>query len=190
LEPTAEQGNNETGCARGTRVSGRNAFRQSLAVAAGIATLKSLKKPGTYRKLDAAADSLANGIRKAAIETEVPLEVNRAGSMFTAFFSPAPVTDFKSAKDCDTVRYGRFFMLFWTVGYICPVAIRSLFHLAGSSAQRQSSLRSRRYARLLRPSPHRQALNPADRIFQSGESFTLSCLRGACGLRGRARREI
>jgi len=80
-----------------------------LAVAAGIAALKSLKMPGTYKKLDAACKSLVEGIKKASLEAQVPLEINRVGSMFTVFFSTAPVTDFQSAKNCDTVSYGRFF---------------------------------------------------------------------------------
>ena len=80
-----------------------------LAVAAGIATLGALKKPGTYRKLERLSFELVTGLARAAHEVGVPVQINRVGSMFTVFFTSAPVTDFRSAKTSDTGRYGRFF---------------------------------------------------------------------------------
>ena len=47
--------------------------------------------------------------------------VNRVGSMFTFFFSPSPVTDWESAKQCDTARFGKFFHFLLERGvYIAP----------------------------------------------------------------------
>jgi glutamate-1-semialdehyde 2,1-aminomutase len=80
-----------------------------LAVAAGIATLEALKKPGTYRKLERLSSDLVNGLTRAAQEVGVPVQINRVGSMFTVFFTSTPVTDFRSAKTSDGARYGRFF---------------------------------------------------------------------------------
>ena len=73
-----------------------------LAVAAGIATLKALKKPGTYAKLERLTAELASGLRKAAEHAGVPVQINRIGSMFTVFFTSSPVTDFQTAKTSDT----------------------------------------------------------------------------------------
>jgi len=99
-----------------------------LAVAAGIAALKALKKPGTYHKLDEAGEKLAEGIRKASFETQVPLEINRVGSMFTVFFSSAPITDFQSAKNCDVSRYGKFFNALLDSGiYFAPSQFEACF---------------------------------------------------------------
>jgi glutamate-1-semialdehyde 2,1-aminomutase len=80
-----------------------------LAVAAGIATLKQLKKPGVYSRLEKLAARLEDGLRNAALSCGVPVQVNRAGSMFTVFFTAAPVTDFRSARASDVRRYGSFF---------------------------------------------------------------------------------
>jgi glutamate-1-semialdehyde 2,1-aminomutase len=80
-----------------------------LAVSAGIATLKALKKPGVYSKLERAAADLVSGLRKAAEAAGVPVQVNSIGSMFTVFFTAAPVRDFQTAKASDTARYSRFF---------------------------------------------------------------------------------
>jgi glutamate-1-semialdehyde 2,1-aminomutase len=80
-----------------------------LAVSAGIATLRALKKAGTYKKLEEMAEELVSGLQKAAADAEVPIQVNRAGSMFTVFFTAIPVKDYKTAQTADAGRYGKFF---------------------------------------------------------------------------------
>ncbi|MEW5979550.1 MAG: glutamate-1-semialdehyde 2,1-aminomutase [Acidobacteriota bacterium] len=94
-----------------------------LAVAAGLATLKQLQKPGTYDRLEAQAGVLQEGLTRAAAQAGVALWGNRVGSMFTSFFTPrdpaAPgdrkeglglaVKDWPTAKQSDTARFGRFF---------------------------------------------------------------------------------
>ena len=80
-----------------------------LAVAAGIAALTALKKPGNYRKLESQTAELVAGLEKAALQAEVPVQINHIGSMFTVFFTASPVADFQTAKTSDTNRYGKFF---------------------------------------------------------------------------------
>ena len=80
-----------------------------LAVAAGLKTLEIIRRPGFYERLETASDRLANGIRAASERANVPLTVNRAGSMMTAFFTGHPVTDYASAKRADTPAFGVFF---------------------------------------------------------------------------------
>ncbi len=80
-----------------------------LAMAAGIATLRLLQRPGFYADLDARAASLALGIVQAARRAELPLTLNRLGSMMTPFFSEGPVTDYATAKKADTARFATFF---------------------------------------------------------------------------------
>jgi glutamate-1-semialdehyde 2,1-aminomutase len=80
-----------------------------LAVAAGIATLNALKQPGFYKKLESMTEELVSGLAKAAEQVGVPVQINHIGSMFTVFFTAAPVTNFQTAKTCDTARYAKFF---------------------------------------------------------------------------------
>jgi glutamate-1-semialdehyde 2,1-aminomutase len=80
-----------------------------LAVAAGLATLRALASPGVYARLEEAGARLEAGLVDGAKAAGLPLTVNRVGSMLTAFFTPAPVTDYASAKRSDTARYGRYF---------------------------------------------------------------------------------
>ena len=81
-----------------------------LAVAAGLAALRELKAdPDLYERLDRNAARLTSGIAQAAREANVPVTINRVGSMFTVFFGNAEVTDFASASRSDTSRFGAFF---------------------------------------------------------------------------------
>jgi glutamate-1-semialdehyde 2,1-aminomutase len=76
-----------------------------LAVSAGLAALRLLKQPGTYEKLEALGARLGDGLVRAAKQAGVAVVVNRCGSMLTVFFTDQPVTDYASAKCCDTERF-------------------------------------------------------------------------------------
>jgi len=86
-----------------------------LAVAAGLAMLRHLTAhPEIYASLEA---------RSARVTAWTPtgVTVNRVGSMFTVFFSSEPVTDWDSAKRCDTAQFAKFFHFLLERGvYIAP----------------------------------------------------------------------
>jgi glutamate-1-semialdehyde 2,1-aminomutase len=71
-----------------------------VAVAAGIAALD---------RLEATAATIAEGLADAFVEREIVVTINRAGSMFSVFFTDASVHDFAAAKGADHERYARFF---------------------------------------------------------------------------------
>ena len=48
------------------------------------------------------------------------MTVNRAGSMFTFFFTAGPVTDWDSASQSDTKRFGAFFRGLLEAGVYLP----------------------------------------------------------------------
>ena len=90
-----------------------------LTMAAGIATLRALDDLA-YQRLEISAVYLEDALRRAAEETETPVRINRAGSMLTPFFTAEPVTDFASAKNADTERYGAFFRQMLARGFLLP----------------------------------------------------------------------
>jgi glutamate-1-semialdehyde 2,1-aminomutase len=105
-----------------------------LAMAAGITTLKALAEPGFYDSLAAKTAWLADGIRQAAVRAGVPVQVQSLASMFTVFFAGAPVTDYASARRCDTARYGRFFHALLDAGvYLPPSQFEAAFVSAAHS---------------------------------------------------------
>ncbi len=74
-----------------------------MAVSAGLAMLRHLKAhPEIYDQIEE---------RTAQLTANPPdgVTVNRVGSMYTFFFTDRPVTDWESAKTCDTARFRQFF---------------------------------------------------------------------------------
>jgi len=80
-----------------------------LAMAAGIATLTELRKPGQYEQLERKNQLLSEGIARALHDTHTEAQLVRIGAMFCLYFTKEPVTDYASAKRADTVRFARFF---------------------------------------------------------------------------------
>jgi glutamate-1-semialdehyde 2,1-aminomutase len=93
-----------------------------LAMAAGAALLDLLAQPGTYDALERTSARLEAGLREAALTAGATVTVNRAGSMFTVFFCPGPVTDYASARTSDTGRFSRFFHAMLERGVYLPPA--------------------------------------------------------------------
>jgi glutamate-1-semialdehyde 2,1-aminomutase len=107
-----------------------------LAVTAGIETLKQLKKPGTYKKLEEKAAALAKGIGEAAKKAGVPITQTRVGSMLCSFFTTGPVVDWSTAKQSDTKRYAAFFHRMLDQGvYFAPSQFEAAFLSTAHSAQ-------------------------------------------------------
>jgi glutamate-1-semialdehyde 2,1-aminomutase len=99
-----------------------------LAVTAGLETLKRLKAPGVYRKLEAQAQALAEGLGDAAARAGIPLTQTRVGSMLGAFFTNHPVVDYATAKQSDTERYAKFFHRMLSKGvYFAPSQFEAAF---------------------------------------------------------------
>ncbi len=81
-----------------------------LSVAAGLAVLDALDAdPAVYARLEVTGERVAQGLHEAAERAGVPLQVQRVGSMWTPFFSPAPVRSWDDAGAVDTRRYAAFF---------------------------------------------------------------------------------
>jgi glutamate-1-semialdehyde 2,1-aminomutase len=93
-----------------------------VAMAAGIATLEELTKnpQDFYAALEEKSLRLEQGFAQAARQANLPLCINRAGSMITLFFQAGPVTNFEQAKNSDTKTFGRFFNLMAQGGVSLP----------------------------------------------------------------------
>ncbi len=105
-----------------------------LAVSAGIATLKALKNPRTYPKLEAITSELTAKLKKAVDQAEIDVCINRVGSMFTMFFAAGPVVDYATALKSDTERFGRFFRTMLEHGvYFPPSQFEACFVSAAHS---------------------------------------------------------
>jgi len=92
-----------------------------LAMAAGIATLQLLKQEGFYDRLNKKAARFAEQLQVISERTNIPVQLNRVGSLMTGFFTSEPVVDFASAMTADTDRYGQHYRQMLSRGvYLAP----------------------------------------------------------------------
>jgi glutamate-1-semialdehyde 2,1-aminomutase len=91
-----------------------------LTMATGLATLTIIDNDAAHIQLDRAGRILEEGLKEAAAKAGVSATVNRAGSMFTVFFTDSPVTDYESALKCDTARFSTFFSGMLLQGILLP----------------------------------------------------------------------
>jgi glutamate-1-semialdehyde 2,1-aminomutase len=102
-----------------------------VAMAAGLATLEELARPGVWQRAADWAESAASLITTAADRAGVPVVVQRVGTMFTPFFTSTPVRTFAEAKRTDREAYSRFFHALLEAGIYPPA---SRYEAAFSSA--------------------------------------------------------
>ncbi len=99
-----------------------------LAMAAGLAMLTELGKPGVYETLEEKSAALADRLSEAAAAGGMAFCQNRVGSMMTLFFTERPVTDFESARTSDTGRYAAYFRHMLASGvYLAPSQFEAAF---------------------------------------------------------------
>ena len=93
-----------------------------LAIAAGLATLRVLKREREtlYPRLERLTTRLAEGIAAEAERCGVPVRVNHIASMLTIFFTDREVTDWTSAATTDRERFRRFFHVLLERGVYWP----------------------------------------------------------------------
>ena len=99
-----------------------------LAMTAGIETLKILKGKGVYEKLDATTKTLCDGLEQIANKRGIPVQIARAGAMFTLFFNNRPVDNYEDAKKSNLERFAKYFRKMLELGiYLAPSQFETVF---------------------------------------------------------------
>src|SRR5258706_11981297 len=80
-----------------------------LAVAAGLATLGELARPGVYEELEEKGRRVQAGLERVLAARRIPAAVQRQGSMLTLFFGLAAARSADDARRADRARFARFF---------------------------------------------------------------------------------
>ncbi len=100
-----------------------------VAMAAGLATLKEVMRPGFHADLETKAKAFMNGLREHAKSAGIPLTTVVVGGMFGFFFtSDARVTSYKQATACNIEGFKQFFHGMLAEGvYLAPSAYEAGF---------------------------------------------------------------
>jgi glutamate-1-semialdehyde 2,1-aminomutase len=107
-----------------------------LAMAAGVATLRELEAPDTYRQLTAMSAAVASGVERAAAAVGIPVCVAAVGGMWGFFLTENPVVDYATAKSADTRLFARLFHALLAEGvYIAPSQFEACFMSTAHNAE-------------------------------------------------------
>ncbi len=107
-----------------------------IATAAANATLDILAKGDCYGKLEAKAAMLEQGLNDAAKKQNVPIIINRVGSLLSCFFTSRPVVNFEDVKTTNISQFKTFFAEMLNRGiYIAPSAYEAMFVSLAHSKQ-------------------------------------------------------
>lgn len=100
-----------------------------IAMAAGLACLTELKKPGNEQQLAEKTEKLCLGLKALAEKHHIPFVVNYVGGMFGIFFTEQKeVTSYAEVMKCDTEKFKVFFHKMLDLGvYLAPSAFEAGF---------------------------------------------------------------
>ncbi len=99
-----------------------------IATAAANATLKILAEARCYRELESSAANLEAGLAQAAADAQVPITINRVGSIMSCFFTDKAVRNFDDVRATDIAAFKKFFAEMLQRGiYLAPSAYEAMF---------------------------------------------------------------
>lgn len=100
-----------------------------LAVAAGLAMLNVISKPGFYDQLTARTTILLDGLQQRADQAGIPFTTNQVGGMFGCFFTAEKkVSQFSQVMSSDAERFKHYFHTMLDNGvYLAPSAFEAGF---------------------------------------------------------------
>ena len=98
-------------------------------MAAGLATLREIEKPGFFDALGEKTRRLIGGMVAAAQESGLPIAAEQEGGMFGLVFSDeGPIRRFEQVASADIERFRRFFHGMLAEGvYLAPSAFEAGF---------------------------------------------------------------
>ena len=90
-----------------------------LAMTAGFETLSALDE-SSYVVMNQKVDKLVAGFKQAAIDFDIPLHINRAGSMVGVFFTNEPVINFETAQKSNLYYFSQYYRAMIEEGVFLP----------------------------------------------------------------------
>ena len=110
-----------------------------LGMAAGLATLKELLKPGVFEQIALRTKQLIDGVREIAQAKRINIQTGSIGTMFGVYFlrEPGEISNYEDAqKLVDSERYAQFFHKMLGLGqYWAPSAFEAGFVSAAHTEQ-------------------------------------------------------
>jgi glutamate-1-semialdehyde 2,1-aminomutase len=91
-----------------------------VAVSAGIAALDLAEREPPYAQMESTAELLVENLASAFDREGIPNSIDRVASLFSVFFTDAPVRNYTDARAADHDRYATFFHSMLDAGVLLP----------------------------------------------------------------------
>jgi glutamate-1-semialdehyde 2,1-aminomutase len=111
-----------------------------IAMAAGLATLEVISKPGFFERLDATMKSLIDGLNGAASRAGVPFSAQAAGGLGGLYMRATPPVNYAEATSQDTEAFKRFYHLMLEGGVYLPPSPVEAFFLSSAHTRAEVDL--------------------------------------------------
>jgi glutamate-1-semialdehyde 2,1-aminomutase len=111
-----------------------------VAVASGLAALELIDREDPYPALETTAEDLQAGLALAFESNGIDATINRAGSLFSVFFSGGPIRNFEEAKGADHDRFARFFHHMLGEGVYLPPSGYELWTLCTAFGETETGM--------------------------------------------------
>jgi glutamate-1-semialdehyde 2,1-aminomutase len=99
-----------------------------VATAAANATLDLLSKNDCFKKLEATSALLESSLTQAARQANIPITINRIGSIMSCFFTDKAVRNLEDVRSTNIGQFKKFFSKMLQQGiYLAPSAYESMF---------------------------------------------------------------
>ena len=106
-----------------------------LSMAGGLAVLTELRSHPPYDRLERLSQQVTQGMMGLAKERGVPVQINRAGSMLTVFFSERPVRNEADAKASRRDRFAEWASRLLEAGILIPPSPFEALFLSAAHTQ-------------------------------------------------------
>ena len=121
-----------------------------VAMAAGLATLDALKRPGTYAELNRMGKTLRTGLVLLAQKEGVPITVNQVGGLLSLFFTEGPVRSRADVERADAKEYARYFRGMLSRGVYLPPSPFEAWFLSTAFGTRELRITHQAHADTIR----------------------------------------
>jgi glutamate-1-semialdehyde 2,1-aminomutase len=125
-----------------------------ISVTAALTTLKLLQNSGQefYKRMEENCKSIIKPLKKTIDECKLKIQATHIASMFQFFFTQTPVTDYKSAKTADNVKFMNYHAKLLEDGVFVPPSQFETCFLSKAHSQEDLEKTVRVFSNVLRQS--------------------------------------
>lgn len=119
-------------------------------MAGGIATLRLLQNRDIYERMESLTKRLFNGVEPLFREVDIPVQLQRVGSMFAIIFAASPIRNFQDSLKVDSSRFADFYHQLLRHGLYFPPSAVDACALSAAHTVEDVDLSIERIARALK----------------------------------------